>query len=292
MVRDAAIVPSTFVEEFNSASEAVTPNSAEPLSFNERRESAHRLKDSSPWVDKNAGSLWDYLLMLMFKKRQTTEEDGASLRIRASSQIEYGNRRLSVVEMIVKEEEAAEAAMGKEVQSAKIQAGIHFSKGRWHCCLTIDPRTDWMKVWDGLIIILLIFTTYVTPYEVAFLSTRLNPLFFINRFVDLVFLLDLIRSFFTAYFDEEKQYWVGDVTTIVYHYMRGWFVIDLVSILPFDSVGLILQSEVMTKFKAARIIRLLRLLKLLRLLRSARIINRWRDEYGECCSQREAAPGV
>jgi potassium voltage-gated channel Eag-related subfamily H protein 7 len=224
------------------------------------------------WVDKKAGSLWDQLFLIMF--RRTTK--GGTRRLKLREMTDVSGRKMSNVDIILQEEESEQ----EMVTSAKIQAGIHFSKDRFHCCITIDPRTDRMKIWDGVIILLLIFTTYVTPYEVAFLSTRFNTLFVINRFVDLIFLLDLIRCFFTAYFDEMKQYWVGDAGAIAANYMKGWFTIDLVSILPFDSVGLIMNSDAISKFKAARIIRLMRLLKLLRLLRSARIINRWRDEYG------------
>ena len=40
---------------------------------------------------------------------------------------------------------------------------------------------------DAVVVIVLLFTATVTPFEVAFLTTSLNALFYINRFVDLVF---------------------------------------------------------------------------------------------------------
>jgi len=42
---------------------------------------------------------------------------------------------------------------------------------------------------------LLLFTASVTPFEVAFLETNLDPLFAINRVVDLLFLLVRARAF-------------------------------------------------------------------------------------------------
>jgi hypothetical protein len=137
-----------------------------------------------------------------------------------------------------------------------------------------------MMKWDGLVIILLIFTAYVTPYEVAFLSTRVNFMFFLNRFIDICFFLDMCKNFVTAYFDSEEQYWVGDTRRIAKRYLKSWFTVDLVSILPFDSVGMALQSTEMQEAQGIRLVRVLRLLKLMRLLRSLRILSRWQDQLG------------
>lgn len=44
-----------------------------------------------------------------------------------------------------------------------------------------------MKKWDFVMVACLLFTAVITPYEVAFLSSKLNALFVINRLVDLMF---------------------------------------------------------------------------------------------------------
>jgi potassium voltage-gated channel Eag-related subfamily H protein 7 len=141
----------------------------------------------------------------------------------------------------------------------------------------LHPHSPTTKQWDIYIAVLLIYTAYVTPYEVAFLTTKFDPMFVINQVVNLSFLLDMVKTFFTAYLDKENAVLTGDVWRITKAYFSSWFVVDLVSILPFDSVGLITQSETLQKAKGARIIRLLRLLKLLRLLRSMRIFTRYQD---------------
>lgn len=61
---------------------------------------------------------------------------------------------------------------------------------------------------------------------------------------------------------------------------RGWFLIDLVSILPFDFIGLAMDSKDLSQLKVLRVIRLLRLIKLLRILRSARIFRRIQTSLG------------
>jgi potassium voltage-gated channel Eag-related subfamily H protein 7 len=138
----------------------------------------------------------------------------------------------------------------------------------------LGPRT---KQWDIFIAVLLIYTAYVTPYEVAFLETKFNAMFVVNQFVNLSFFCDMVKTFFTAHLDKEHGVLQGDLSKIAKNYMMSWFIIDLVSIAPFDSVGLATKSEALQKAKGARIIRLLRLLKLLRLLRSMRIFTRYQD---------------
>ena len=46
-----------------------------------------------------------------------------------------------------------------------------------------------MQRWDLLTLLCLLFTALVTPVEVAFLTTKLNALFIINRVVDAVFVV-------------------------------------------------------------------------------------------------------
>lgn len=64
----------------------------------------------------------------------------------------------------------------------------------------VNPNSTGMKAWDIVVLLLLLFTATVTPYEVAFLSAALGDpsstkisqfdgLFFVNRIVDVLFLV-------------------------------------------------------------------------------------------------------
>ena len=53
---------------------------------------------------------------------------------------------------------------------------------------------------------------------------------------------------------------------------------DLISILPFDSLGLIFQSDELGTLGAARVLRLFRLVKLLRIIRGGAIFRRWESQ--------------
>ena len=78
----------------------------------------------------------------------------------------------------------------------------------------ISPRTWYMRRWDLVTLILLLFTAIVTPVEVAFMETVLwSVLFLINRSVDCLFIFDIFLNFFVAIVDPEDG-------QLVFHHRR------------------------------------------------------------------------
>ena len=71
--------------------------------------------------------------------------------------------------------------------------------------MNLDPNGVFMKYWDAYMMLLLIFTAIVTPYEVALLDTELNALFYLNRVVDVSFIMDMVMvQPVLSYYDEES----------------------------------------------------------------------------------------
>ena len=137
-----------------------------------------------------------------------------------------------------------------------------------------------MRRWDLVTLILLLFTAIVTPVEVAFMETVLwSVLFLINRSVDCLFIFDIFLNFFVAIVDPEDGQLVFHHPTIVKEYLRGWFWIDVISVMPFDLVSLVFASDGVGKLKILRVLRLLRLMKLLRILRAGRIFQRLETQF-------------
>jgi hypothetical protein len=50
-------------------------------------------------------------------------------------------------------------------------------------------QAPFLARWDLVTSVCLLFTATVTPLEVAFLNTSFNALYFINRVVDVVFIV-------------------------------------------------------------------------------------------------------
>lgn len=145
----------------------------------------------------------------------------------------------------------------------------------------LDPRSWYVRRWEYITLVLLLFTATVTPFEVGFLHTSVNGLFWINRCIDLCFLKDLIMNFNLAYFERTGgRTLVTDRNDIASSYLGGWFMIDLISIIPFEMVGVLVDSAMLSSLKILRILRLLRLFKLIKILRSAAILSKWQSRVG------------
>jgi hypothetical protein len=84
---------------------------------------------------------------------------------------------------------------------------------------------------------------------VAFLEPSLNGLFYLNRFVDTSFLFDMLLNFYLGYFDDDLGKWVYDLKKIRKRYVESWFFVDIVSILPFDAIGILTESESIKRLK-------------------------------------------
>ena len=74
-------------------------------------------------------------------------------------------------------------------------------------------------------------------------------MFFINRTVDLSFFVDMILNFYLGFFDDKHGKWVYDLYVIRKTYLKSWFAIDIISIIPFDVIGLITSAEQVKRLK-------------------------------------------
>ena len=152
----------------------------------------------------------------------------------------------------------------------------------------LNPTSQWMKSFDVASTCALVFTAVITPVEVAFFlsedgtGTPSSPLFWANRVVDLIFVTEMVQTFFLPFKDSnDGNRWVRRHRDIVRHYLRGWFVVDLVSLLPYGLLGRALESSQVEQLQGIRVIRLLRLLKLTRMARLSRIaavFEKWEME--------------
>lgn len=100
-----------------------------------------------------------------------------------------------------------------------------------------------------------------------------NPTFTycLDKFIDLVFLLDMMMTFCTPAIDKHDM--ATDHKRIAVIYLEGWFLLDLVALIPFEEIVQLTVSEEkqesLTQIaQILKVVRLLRLLKLARLFKS------------------------
>ncbi|ETW07541.1 hypothetical protein H310_02033 [Aphanomyces invadans] len=193
-------------------------------------------------------------------------------------------------------DEANEMRMRKNkafFQSKRIpKAGDRAVKKAYKRQAYLHPNSQFRAGWDLFMIVLLVYTALLTPYEIAFVDTvSLDGLFIVDRTVDLSFLVDMMFNFMTPFIDKENNQLIDDSWQIALQYITGWFVLDFVSIIPFDVISMSYKGdsntpEVSAKkdltshLKIIRIIRLFRLIKLVRVFRASRIYSRWEAILG------------
>ena len=74
------------------------------------------------------------------------------------------------------------------------------------------------------------------------LNTELNALFVVNQIVNTVFIIDIIFQFFIPVPDhrpENEGEMIHDHKIIAKTYLKGWFILDVVSVLPFIALMLV-----------------------------------------------------
>ena len=84
--------------------------------------------------------------------------------------------------------------------------------------------------------LLLLFVSVCVPARLAFVEDESTEWIIIYALIDSFFFLDILLSFFTAIDDDQKVYSITDRKLIAKNYLRGWFFIDIISILPIDVI--------------------------------------------------------
>ena len=128
-----------------------------------------------------------------------------------------------------------------------------------------DPfRNGWMLV----VFVTVLYVMVEIPVVYAF-SVPVFPWVLFDATAVCVFSLDIVVSFQQSYMTEEDE-WVTDPALIRRHYLRTWFVPDLLAALPLDFLSYAADP---TNTNATVAFQVLRLLKTLRLLRVAKLLD-------------------
>ena len=154
----------------------------------------------------------------------------------------------------------------------------------------VNPNAKPMQYWDMVTGISLLFVALVTPFEVGLgVETKADALFVINQAVNLVFVFDICLQFFLPVPDPERGgELIRNHRKLARRYLRSWFTIDVVSILPIDVIVFAAPSLLgdSSLVKSIKLLRILRLVKLVRVIRASRIFQRWESSISISMSSR------
>eukprot|EP00937_MAST-01D_sp_MAST-1D-sp2_P000148 g148.t1 len=130
--------------------------------------------------------------------------------------------------------------------------------------------------WDSLLMTLLVYIAIVTPYRIGLNDPPSGGYWYWEVVIDFFFLVDVALNFRTGFEldtgEEEMR-----PREIARHYLRGWFLIDLVSSIPvellFAEGGEVRSLKLIKASKILRVLRILKLAKLLRIFKTPKLVE-------------------
>ncbi|XP_022942836.1 potassium channel AKT2/3-like [Cucurbita moschata] len=118
--------------------------------------------------------------------------------------------------------------------------GSKFKGNKW----IVSPMSSRYRWWQSFMVVLVAYSVWVYPLEVAFKDAiPKRELLIADNVVDLFFAFDIFLTFFVAYIDHRTQLLVRDSKKIAIRYLSTWFLMDLASTIPFETIGYLFVSN-------------------------------------------------
>jgi hypothetical protein len=141
----------------------------------------------------------------------------------------------------------------------------------------IHPNNPFKFIWAIVVVVLLLYAAFVTPIRVAFFETESNDeqgWVVVELIIDILFGLDIVINFFSAYYDEDNNV-VTCRRTIIKEYLKSWFIVDFVPCVPLsyliEASGASAQAAGYNDL--LRLLRIPRIYKLIKVLSLAKVFR-------------------
>ena len=130
-----------------------------------------------------------------------------------------------------------------------------------------DHNTFAVRMWDALLFVGALYSIVYVPMQLAFpeLRTLYEGWAITDALLDAVFTLDVAMKFRTTYRDH--GYTIKDGRRVAIRYLRSWFMVDLISSLPFD--WMLEAANLPGEVQWAHLVKLFALLRVGRIVRTA-----------------------
>ncbi|KAL1816079.1 hypothetical protein ACET3Z_018653 [Daucus carota] len=139
----------------------------------------------------------------------------------------------------------------------------------------ISPYDRRYRFWETFLVILVIYTAWVSPFELGFLHKARPPLSVLDNVVNGFFAIDIVLTFFVAYLDKNTYLLIDDRKLIAWKYASTWLAFDVISTIPSELALKISPSPLRTYglFNMLRLWRLRRVSSLFARLEKDRNFN-------------------
>ncbi|XP_016481532.1 potassium channel KAT3 [Nicotiana tabacum] len=135
----------------------------------------------------------------------------------------------------------------------------------------IAPYDRRYRLWQTFLVVLVVYSAWSSPFELAFNKAATGALLPVDLVVDAFFAIDIILTFFIAYLDKSTYLLVEEHKKIAFRYVTHlWFPMDVASTLPFQTINRIVTG----KMNRGPVFGFLNLLRLWRLRRVSEFFSR------------------
>lgn len=161
-----------------------------------------------------------------------------------------------------------------EKQSKETSAEIE-SEPKKMKLFILRPKSNFLKYWSVVMLLLLLYTVSVTPFLVCF-EDNLSDIFkYMGFIIDLLFCFDILINLSLAFVNDEGIL-IEDRGIIAKRYLRSWFLVDFISSIPFDYIEqLYIKNSYNRLFRLLRLPRLYKLFKVFRIKRIIQVFKRY-----------------
>ena len=128
--------------------------------------------------------------------------------------------------------------------------------------------------WDVIVLLILLIVSIIVPYRLAFTDGEPFGWLLFYIITDTFFFIDIILTFLTSLYEADTGSEIVEKKVIARHYLKGWFWVDSISIIPLDFIMMEAQGQatILARFakigKLYKLMRMIRLTKVLKLLKS------------------------
>ncbi|XP_049936452.1 potassium channel AKT1-like isoform X2 [Nymphaea colorata] len=107
----------------------------------------------------------------------------------------------------------------------------------------ISPYDRRYRGWEIFLILLVIYSAWVSPFEFGFLNAAKGTLAVFDNVVNAFFAVDIVMTFFVAYVDRNTYLLIDDRRKIARKYLFSWFILDVISTIPSELARKILPRS-------------------------------------------------
>jgi hypothetical protein len=86
---------------------------------------------------------------------------------------------------------------------------------------TISSAFLYLRYWELFLILLVIYSAWICPFELAFLRDLPSELLLVENIVNSFFAIDIVLTFFLAYVDSKTHLLVDDRKRIAVRFISG-----------------------------------------------------------------------